>query len=50
MKRILDGRPHIVVADGGQSAHSFGHVENLAHAIHLAVDQPEAAAGHLVRG
>jgi nucleoside-diphosphate-sugar epimerase len=47
VKRILDRRPHIVVADGGLSAHSFGYVENLAHAVHLAVDQPEAAAGRI---
>jgi len=47
VKRILDQRPHIVIADGGLSAHSFGYVENLAHAIHLAVDQPEAAAGRV---
>jgi nucleoside-diphosphate-sugar epimerase len=47
VKRILDKRPHIIVADGGQSAHSFGYADNLAHAIHLAVDQPEAAAGRI---
>ncbi|MEM7142310.1 MAG: epimerase [Actinomycetota bacterium] len=47
VKRILDRRPHIVLADGGQSAHSFGYVENLAHAIHCAVDRREAAAGRI---
>ena len=47
VKRILDDRPHIVLADGGLSAHSFGYVENLAHAVHLAVDQPERAAGRV---
>ncbi|MDG2028176.1 MAG: NAD-dependent epimerase/dehydratase family protein [Acidimicrobiales bacterium] len=47
VKRILDGRPHIVLADGGQSAHSFGYVDNLAHAVHLAVEQPEAAGGRI---
>ena len=47
VRRIIDARPHIVIADGGQSAHSFGYVENLAHTILLAVDQPEAAAGRI---
>ena len=47
VKRILDGRRQIVLADGGQSVHSFGYVDNLAHAIHLAVDQPELAAGRI---
>lgn len=47
VKRILDDRPHIILADGGQSAHSFGYTENLAHAIHLAIDQPAAAAGRI---
>lgn len=47
VRRILDGRRQIVLADGGQSAHSFGYVDNLAHAVHLAVDQPDLAAGRI---
>lgn len=47
VRRILDGRPHIIIPDGGLSAHSFGYVENLAHALHLAIDQPDAAAGRI---
>ena len=47
VRRILDARPFIVLADGGQSAHSFGYIDNLAHALLLAVDQPAAAAGRI---
>ena len=47
VRRILDGRPHIVLPDGGALLNVFGYVENLAHAILLAVDQPDAAKGQL---
>ncbi len=38
VRRILDDRRHIVVPDGGTIAHTFGYVDNVAHAILLAVD------------
>ena len=47
VRRILDGRPHIILADGGLSLSHFGYSENLAHALLLAVDQPEKAAGQI---
>jgi nucleoside-diphosphate-sugar epimerase len=47
VRRILDGRPHIILADGGLSLSHFGYVENLAHAVLLAVDQPEIAKGEV---
>lgn len=47
VRRILDGRPFIVVPDGGLTLHHFGYAENLAHALLLAVDRPEAAAGRI---
>lgn len=47
VRRILDRRPHIIVAEDGLSLSSFGYVENLAHALLLAVDQPEKAAGQI---
>ncbi len=47
VRRILDKRPHIVLPDGGLSIHSFGYAENLAHAILLAVDQPQASKGKI---
>ena len=47
VRRILDRRPFIVLPDGGLSLHSYGYTENLAHAVLLAVDQPEAAAGRI---
>lgn len=47
VRRVLDRRPFIVLADGGLTLHSFGYSENLAHAVLLAVDQPDAAAGRI---
>lgn len=47
VRRILDDRDRIVVADGGLTLHHHGYTENLAHALLLAVDQPAAAAGSL---
>ena len=45
VRRLLDGREQIVVADGGLSLGSSGYVENLAHAVLLTVDRPDEAAG-----
>jgi nucleoside-diphosphate-sugar epimerase len=45
VRRVLDGRRRIVVADDGLTLHHHGYTENLAHALLLAVDQPHAAAG-----
>jgi hypothetical protein len=44
---VLDGRERIVVADDGLTLHHHGYTENLAHAVLLAVDDPDAAAGHV---
>ena len=45
VRRILDGRDRIVVADDGLTLHHHGFTENLAHAVLLAVESPDAAAG-----
>ena len=45
VRRILDGRPFLVLADDGLTLVTHGYVENLAHALLLAVDQPEASMG-----
>jgi nucleoside-diphosphate-sugar epimerase len=47
VRRILDGRDRIVVADDGLTLHHYGYTENLAHALLLAIEQPDAAAGTL---
>jgi nucleoside-diphosphate-sugar epimerase len=47
VKRILDGRPHIILPDDGLSLLSVGYAENLAHALLLAVDQPGKAQGEI---
>lgn len=45
VRRILDGRRRMVVADDGLTLHHHGFTENLAHAVLLAVDRPNEAAG-----
>jgi nucleoside-diphosphate-sugar epimerase len=47
VRRILEGRPFIVLPDDGLSLITFGYVDNLAHAILLAVDHPEASTGQI---
>ena len=47
VRRILDGREEIVVADEGLTLHHHGFTENVAHALLLAVDRPDAAAGKI---
>lgn len=47
VRRILDGRPFLVLPDDGLTLVTFGYVENLAHALLLAVDQPEASMGEV---
>ncbi len=45
VRRILDGRTNILVPDGGDQLSTHGWAGNLAHAVLLAVDHPEASAG-----
>ena len=47
VRRVLDGRRRIVVADDGLTLHHHGYTENLAHALLLAVEHPDAAAGKI---
>ncbi len=47
VRRVLDGRDRIVVADDGLTLHHHGYTENLAHAVLLAIGAPDAAAGHV---
>ena len=47
VRRVLDGRPFIVVPDGGLTLCTFGYAENLAHALLLAVDRPDDSAGQV---
>jgi nucleoside-diphosphate-sugar epimerase len=46
VRRILDGRPIIMPADGLTLNHA-AYVENAAHAVLLAVDRPERARGQI---
>ncbi len=45
VRRILDRRPFIILPDDGLALVTFGYVENLAHAILCAIDQPDASMG-----
>jgi nucleoside-diphosphate-sugar epimerase len=45
VRRVLDRRRVMVIADGGIKLESRVHSENAAHAVLLAVDNPEIAAG-----
>lgn len=47
IRRILDGRRHFVLPDDGLSLVPYGYVDNLAHALLLAIDQPEASMGEV---
>jgi nucleoside-diphosphate-sugar epimerase len=45
IRRLLDGRKQIILPHYGMSLSTHGWAGNLAHAVLLAVDQPEIAAG-----
>ncbi len=47
MRRVLDGRPHMVLPEGGLTLLSRGYSENMAEAVLLAVDRPEVAGGQI---
>jgi nucleoside-diphosphate-sugar epimerase len=47
VRRILDRRPFLVLPDDGLSLIPFGYVDNLAHAMMLAIDQPERSMGQI---
>ena len=50
VRRILDGRPFIILPDDGLTLIPFGYVNNLAHAVLLAVNHPEASKGEVFNG
>lgn len=47
VRRVLDGRPHIIVPDGGLAILPRCAAPNAAHAVLLAVDRADAAAGQV---
>jgi nucleoside-diphosphate-sugar epimerase len=47
IRRALDKRPFIILSEGGLGLMTHGYAGNLAHAVLLAVDQPDAAAGQI---
>ena len=47
VRRILEGRRVIIVPEDGLALNHMAYVENAAHAILLAIDQPVASAGQI---
>ncbi|MFC1905141.1 NAD-dependent epimerase/dehydratase family protein, partial [Chloroflexota bacterium] len=47
MRRILDGRKQLILPDNGLKLRVRGYAENMAHAVLLAVDQPDKASGQI---
>jgi nucleoside-diphosphate-sugar epimerase len=47
IRRILDRRPFMILSEGGLVLMTHGYAGNLAHAVLLAVDHPEAASGQI---
>jgi len=47
IRRILDRRPFMILSEGGLVLMTHGYAGNLAHAVLLAVDHPDAAAGQI---
>lgn len=45
VKRVRDGRPYLILPDGGLAIIGRAAARNAAHCVLLAVDRPEAAAG-----
>lgn len=43
VRRVLDGRPHVVLPGDGGTIQPICYAENAAHQVLLAVDRPEAA-------
>ena len=46
-QRCLDGRTHVVLPEAGLTMLTRGYSQNVAHAVLLAVDQPDASAGQI---
>ena len=47
VRRVLDKRRTLIVPGGGLTVIARGYAENIAHAIMLAVEQPENAGGEI---
>lgn len=47
VRRILDGRPFIILPDGGLTIHHMGYAPNVAAGILAIVDNPASTAGRI---
>jgi nucleoside-diphosphate-sugar epimerase len=46
VRRVLDGRPWMILSDDGRGIHSRAGARNAAQAILLSIDRPEASMGN----
>jgi len=47
IRRVLDRRPFMILADGGLNLMTHGYAGNLAHGVLLGVDHADTAAGQI---
>jgi nucleoside-diphosphate-sugar epimerase len=47
IRRALDRRRFVILSEGGLGLMTHGYAGNLAHAVLLAIDKPDAAAGQI---
>ncbi|MDP6511322.1 MAG: NAD-dependent epimerase/dehydratase family protein [Dehalococcoidia bacterium] len=47
IRRVLDGRKHFILPEGGLYLETRGYADNMAHALLLCVDQPDRAGGQI---
>ena len=47
VRRILDGRKHLILPDGGLKLERRGYADNVAASVLLAVDKPSESAGQI---
>jgi nucleoside-diphosphate-sugar epimerase len=47
VRRVIDGRRHIILPEGGLTLCTFGYSGNVAHAVLLALDNPAVSAGQV---
>jgi len=47
IRRILDHRNRLIIPDGGLKLERRGYVDNVAHAVFLAIEKPDVASGQV---
>lgn len=47
IRRVLDGRKRLILPESGLALYTWGYSDNAAHAMLLAIDNPDATAGQI---